>query len=114
MECIGYLLLYLVQGSLPWQGIQAKDKKAKYAAIFERKLEFSIEKMCLDNSLPIEFANYMAAVRELNFEDRPNYTELRDIFKGLFYRLGHEYDYQYDWVLLRRGQSTAAGGSTNE
>jgi hypothetical protein len=37
-------------------------------------------------------------VRALEFEDKPDYTGLRNIFRDLFYRLGFEYDYQFDWL----------------
>ena len=30
MESLGYVLAYLIRGSLPWQGIAAKTKEEKY------------------------------------------------------------------------------------
>ena len=41
----------------------------------------------------------MEMVRALEFEDRPDYTALRNIFRELFYKLGFEYDYQFDWLV---------------
>jgi len=29
---------------------------------------------------------------------------MRKIFKDLMYKRGHDYDYQYDWVLRKAGQ----------
>jgi hypothetical protein len=29
---------------------------------------------------------------------------MRKIFKDLMYKSGHDYDYQYDWVLKKQGQ----------
>jgi len=29
---------------------------------------------------------------------------MRKIFKDLMYKRGHDYDYQYDWVLKKAGQ----------
>jgi hypothetical protein len=43
--------------------------------------------------------------RDLKFEEKPDYTYLRRIFKDLFNRNGMEYDYVYDWNLLDRKQN---------
>jgi serine/threonine protein kinase len=38
LESIGYVLLYFVNGSLPWQGVKANNKTEKYEKIQEKKL----------------------------------------------------------------------------
>lgn len=38
LEAIGYLLVYMYKGRLPWMGIKNKDKKEKYRLIGEKKL----------------------------------------------------------------------------
>jgi serine/threonine protein kinase len=55
LECLGYLLLYLIRGSLPWQGVKIADKKVKYQTIYERKQEYTVEKLCSESSIPVEF-----------------------------------------------------------
>ena len=54
LECLGFVLLYFLLGSLPWQGLRAKAKKEKYDMIKEKKVETSIEELC--KGLPEEFA----------------------------------------------------------
>ncbi|EAN94011.1 casein kinase, putative [Trypanosoma cruzi] len=37
LEGIGYILMYFLRGSLPWQGLKAHTKQEKYSRISERK-----------------------------------------------------------------------------
>ncbi len=40
--------------------------------------------------------------RDLKFEEKPDYTYLRRIFKDLFNSHGYEYDYVFDWNILEK------------
>ncbi|VDN34233.1 unnamed protein product [Dibothriocephalus latus] len=46
MESLGYVLMYFLRGSLPWQGLKAGTKRQKYERISEKKMETSIESLC--------------------------------------------------------------------
>ncbi len=62
------------------------------------KQRWGLQELVKDSGLPLEFAEYLERVRMLEFEDKPDYTALRNIFKKLFYKLGYEYDYMFDWT----------------
>lgn len=84
LESIGYVLIYLLNGSLPWQGLKANTKHEKYQRIMEKKISTPIESLC--KGLPSQFASYIAYVRLLRFDDKPDYSELRHKFRELYIR----------------------------
>lgn len=43
LECVGYVAMYFLRGSLPWQNLKATNKKDKYEKIMEKKLSTPIE-----------------------------------------------------------------------
>ena len=75
---IGYILIYLLKGSLPWQGLKGDNKLTE---IMKKKIQISNELLC--HGLPNEFVHYLNYCKNLKFEERPDY----DFLKGLFGRL---------------------------
>jgi len=51
----------------------------------------------LCRSFPNEFAIYLNYCRSLRFDDKPDYSYLRKLFRDLFVREGFQYDYVFDW-----------------
>ncbi|KAL6883260.1 hypothetical protein ACP4OV_010674 [Aristida adscensionis] len=99
LESVGYLLLYFLRGSLPWQGLKAGTKKQKYDKISEKKMLTSAEVLC--KSFPSEFVSYFHYCRSLRFEDRPDYSFLKKLLRDVFIREGYQFDYVFDWTLLK-------------
>lgn len=96
LESLGFVLIYFLKGSLPWQGLKAKGKTQKYEAIKEKKAGITMSTLC--EGTPEEFKSYLIACRELHFDETPNYSHLRGLFKSLFMKKNFEYDYTYDWT----------------
>ena len=46
MESLGYVFMYFLRGSLPWQGLKAATKRQKYERISEKKMSTPIEDLC--------------------------------------------------------------------
>lgn len=103
LESLGYVLVYFLRGSLPWQGLKAATKKQKYDKICEKKLSTPIEVLC--KSHPVEFASYFHYCHSLTFDQRPDYGFLKRLFRDLFTREGFEFDYIFDWTILKYQQS---------
>ncbi|KAF8407082.1 hypothetical protein HHK36_006207 [Tetracentron sinense] len=103
LESLGYVLLYFLRGSLPWQGLKAATKKQKYDKICEKKLSTPIEILC--KSHPVEFASYFHYCHSLTFDQRPDYGFLKRLFRDLFTREGCEFDYIFDWTILKYQQA---------
>lgn len=58
--------------------------------------------------------NYLKYARGLQFEDRPDYSYLRQLFRMLFHRQGFTYDYVFDWNMLKFGGSRQTGAVKRE
>lgn len=96
LEALGYVLVYFLKGSLPWQGLKARNVKDKYEKIKEKKILTKIDDLC--NGFPDEFNKYMTYCRKLKFTEKPDYAYLRNMFKTLFKTMQYVHDYQFDWV----------------
>jgi casein kinase 1 len=75
--------MYFLRGSLPWQGLKAATNKQKYEKIGDKKQSTGIRDLC--DGFPEEFAMYLKYVRELKFDEQPDYDYCRSLFhKGLW------------------------------
>jgi len=48
-----------------------------------------------------ELATYLNFCRSLRFDDKPDYSYLRQLFRNLFHKQGFTYDYVFDWNMLK-------------
>jgi len=67
LESIGYMLVYMYKGKLPWQGIRHKEKKEKYRLIGQKKSSITDEELC--SGMPKEFVVFLKYVRNLDFDE---------------------------------------------
>ena len=96
LESIGNVLAYFLRGNLPWQGLQAKNRREKYALIREKKISTTTEELCL--GFPKEFITYLEYCKNLGFEEDPNYSYMRKLFKDLYISKGFKFDNIFDWT----------------
>jgi serine/threonine protein kinase len=102
LESLGYMAIYFLRGSLPWQGLQGSTRQEKYERVLEQKQKTGVDELCRD--LPAEFATYMNYLRQMRDADAPDYAYLRKLFGGLFRRLGYAHDNVFDWTIREFGR----------
>ena len=88
LESIGYMLIYLIKGKLPWDNIKIDNKRTSYLKFSQYKKNISPELLC--NNLPEEFLDYIKYVSNLNFEDEPDYNYLKSLFQIMLNKQGFE------------------------
>jgi casein kinase 1 len=100
LEALGHVFLYFLRGGLPWQGLKAATNKQKYEKIGEKKQTTVIKDLC--EGFPEEFSKYLTYVRNLGFEDTPDYDYLRDLFTQALKNTGEVEDGEYDWMKINK------------
>ena len=95
LESIGYVLLYLLLGKLPWQSIKCNDKEKRYMLIGENKSSLSPWEHF--PNVPCEFILYIIYCRKLEHDEDPDYDYLRNILINLYKHHGYPADNIYDW-----------------
>jgi casein kinase 1 epsilon len=95
IESLFYVLIFMLKGRLPWQGLKAPNQKKKNLMISEIKCTTSVERLC--EGIPKEFAILLEEIKRLGFQDTPNYTKYRQTLRELFIKEGYVYDSVYDW-----------------
>lgn len=86
---VGYMLMFLLKGILPWQKISNVSKDEKIKQILKIKIFFKQNNLC--NDYPEFLVDYMNYVYNLDYTDEPNYSYLINLFKdkSKFNNLSH-------------------------
>ena len=78
---LGYMLIYLFKGELPWDHTFKKIKAQNYVELVFLKDTNGYGK--LFNNLPSEMVEYIKYTRNLKFEQEPNYSYLHSLFNKI-------------------------------
>ena len=96
LEAVGYVLMYFLRGSLPWQGLSGKNKEERYRRILNKKLDTSAYDLCYQ--YPSEFETYIDYTRKMEYVEQPDYNMIRKLFLQILEKEGQNFDYIYDWT----------------
>lgn len=102
LESLGHVFLYFLRGSLPWQGLKAPTNKQKYEKIGEKKQITPISDLV--QGIPSQFGDYLSYVRNLKFEEDPDYDYLRNLMDLALESLDETANGYYDWMSLNGGK----------
>jgi serine/threonine protein kinase len=80
LESVGYMLVYFLNGKLPWQGLKKKKDHDHIKIIGDCKMKTSISNLC--KNLPNCFQDFLNYCRNLKFEEKPDYNYLKSLFNN--------------------------------
>jgi len=98
LESLGYVLIMLLNGTLPWFDI-------KQAKVDVAKVKQATTLQQLTEKLPGVFHDYFVNVQRLEFSTQPDYDYLRKIFLNTLHTNGWSYDNVFEWAIQFENQS---------
>ena len=97
LESIGYMIIFFMRGRLPWQGVTGNKKMERYLKIYKMKKNVAPEDLC--KSLPKQMTDFMRYVKQLEFEQEPDYNYLRNLFNSIIKRIHDTNDLLiFSWI----------------
>ena len=100
LESLGYVIIFLYIGSLPWSMLKYKNMLEGVLKTREIRKKISIDILC--KGMPQEMKTYMNYINNLKYEECPNYEYLRNLFWNVLNNIG-ENKLLFSWT----GRKTA-------
>ena len=94
LESIGYIILYFMRGKLPWQ-VNTDKKKDRYIKTCLKQKSVSPKILC--KGLPIQIMEYIKYIKQLKFEQDPDYDYLINLFKAILEGINCK-DLIFSWI----------------
>ena len=91
LESIGYILLYLLLGYLPWQGLKISNRDEKHKIIGEKKNKIKLWNK-YDSKVPGEIFIIIQYCRNLKYDEDPDYDYLKKLVNNLYEHKGFARD----------------------
>jgi casein kinase 1 len=97
LESLLYNLVYMHTGKLPWLKLPETDKKKRISLIYEMKKNVDPNVLC--KGMPKEYCIFFKYIRNLRYSDKPHYSTLLSMFRGLLAKNDAE-DSIFQWCTL--------------
>ncbi|OBZ73783.1 Casein kinase I isoform delta [Grifola frondosa] len=112
LESLAYNLLFLIRGDLPWRStVDHRDGTVFGTMIQVREQKQRWSGTTLADGYPTEFGQFLDYTRALGFEQVPDYSRFRDMFRELYLHSNFADDRVLDWSPMESSHidvSTAA------
>ena len=92
---MAHVIIYLTKGTLPWANIKGNNKDDLYNKILNCKIKTTTENLC--QGLPKQFEEYVKYVKNMTYEQDPDYNYLKNLFLNVLLKSGKKMDFKYDW-----------------
>lgn len=104
LESLGFVLVYLLKGRLPWQGLPARSQAERLEKVLDVMSCTTVELLTKDlpsmraYDILVEYKKYMQYVRGLNFTQDPDYDYLLDLFRRRIATEEAKDKISFDWM----------------
>ena len=103
LESLGYVLVYLLKGALPWQDEMTYSVPDGIRYIEHQKLVTTVEELC--DGIPDEFATLISYARLLRYYEMPDYKSIQKLFHQLVQQADIDLTAPFDWERSNSGSS---------
>jgi hypothetical protein len=84
LESLGYVILEMLRGTLPWAGVTARNAIEGWAKMLKMKARLPLEE--LFEGVPRGFMDFLQYARNLDFEQEPDYNYARNLLMSYVIR----------------------------
>lgn len=95
LESLVYMLIFLFNGTLPWIPQNDLSNNNEFKLAKKLKASLNTEELCF--GLPKEFEIMLKYIKQLTFEQTPDYDYLKQLFVLLLEKNKEDHDNIYDW-----------------
>ena len=96
LESLFYVILYLFRGNVPWQNLKIRSRNERFKKINEIKKKINYKLLC--KNLPEELHDFGIYIKNLHFEEDPNYRYMEKLFYSILSKINEQNDDQFSWI----------------
>jgi hypothetical protein len=100
LEELCYVLIYFLNGHLPWERVKNRNKQERYKIILNMKKKITEENLVGDKN-NTEFIEFVKYCRRLKFEEKPDYDYLRGLMINCISKNNKAIDNFYNIDILK-------------